>query len=253
LEDEYVANNERDSALADKITNFSLQHNVLCRFTAFLAVDSSDTINADGPMHQVIQPVEQVDGWAMPGGAANAPCAPMPSACPPPSPCPKPMPSKSSGGFYKRKGESRVNERMSASFDALSSLGGGAGNGIGGMDCMDLADSLVTPEKIDALAPYRSDLCQIIEQFNELKTLKDDDDIFDEVGYLVGDIELLLERMESDAEVKETVQRLIELKELFENLKVDDLPEAMVKGQELLAELSNGKSYRASKRKDFWK
>ena len=259
LEDEYVASNERDSALSDKITNFSLAQNVLCRFTAFLAVDSSETIKADGPMHQVMQPVEQVDGWAMPGGAA-APCAPMPTSCPPPSPAP--MPAKSSGNFFKRKRDSRVKERMSASFDTLSSLGGGAGNGMAGgpiieelasFSCMDLEDSLVTPEKVDVLAPYQNDLTLIIEQFNRLKTLKDDDDIVDEIGYLVGDIELLLERMENNVDAKDAVQKLVELKELFENLKVDDLLEAMVKGKEILLELSSGKSARAPKRKDFWK
>ncbi len=66
LEHQFIAQGESGSSLADEITAFSLRYGVLCRFTAFVAVDTAETINARGPLHQVTQPVELPAGWAMP-------------------------------------------------------------------------------------------------------------------------------------------------------------------------------------------
>jgi hypothetical protein len=38
---------------------------VLCRFTAFVAIDDSHIVNAGGQMHQVVQAVEAPQGWEM--------------------------------------------------------------------------------------------------------------------------------------------------------------------------------------------
>lgn len=46
------------------ITAFSLRWGVLCRFTAFVAVDHSQVVNPGGQVHQVTQAVETPSGWA---------------------------------------------------------------------------------------------------------------------------------------------------------------------------------------------
>jgi Ca-activated chloride channel family protein len=67
---------DRD-ALAERITSISLRHRVLCRFTAFVAVDESGH-PVEGDLHRIVQPVEQPAGWAplaalaMPAGAGAA-------------------------------------------------------------------------------------------------------------------------------------------------------------------------------------
>lgn len=80
LEDRY-AMGERE--LESEIVRVSLEHGVLCRFTAYVAVDSRQVAEG-GPEHQVVQPVELPSGW-------EAPAAPMAfgltaMAGPPPAP-----------------------------------------------------------------------------------------------------------------------------------------------------------------------
>ncbi|MFF4772242.1 VIT domain-containing protein [Microtetraspora fusca] len=114
LEDRYAVG---DRSLEDEIVATSLRFGVLCRFTAFVAVDTH--VAADGrPEHHVIQPVELPSGWeppqpvmaaAMttmafsaesapaPGRPADAPIAWMDSGISPPStagaaPAPGPFP-----------------------------------------------------------------------------------------------------------------------------------------------------------------
>jgi Ca-activated chloride channel family protein len=64
LEDRYVTGSGTDQrdTLERRITETSLRFGVLCRFTAWLAVDAR--VAADGAtVHRVIQPVEPVSGW----------------------------------------------------------------------------------------------------------------------------------------------------------------------------------------------
>ncbi|WP_055481856.1 VIT domain-containing protein [Sphaerimonospora mesophila] len=76
LEDRYATG---DHSLEDRIVAASLRFGVLCRFTAFVAVDSR--VSADGrPEHHVIQPVEPPSGWDMPMGAPTALGGVMPMA-----------------------------------------------------------------------------------------------------------------------------------------------------------------------------
>jgi Ca-activated chloride channel homolog len=68
LEDRYAAG---DRSLEERIVRTSLRFGVLCRFTAFVAVDSR--VTADGsPEHRVIQPVEMPSGWDTPIAAPVA-------------------------------------------------------------------------------------------------------------------------------------------------------------------------------------
>jgi Ca-activated chloride channel family protein len=65
LEDRYTAG-DRDER---RIVATSLRYGVLCRFTAFVAVDSRVVAEGTAP-HRIVQPVERPSGWA--GGAAMA-------------------------------------------------------------------------------------------------------------------------------------------------------------------------------------
>ena len=67
LEDRHTAG-ERD--LEPLIVATSLRYGVLCRFTAFVAVDSR-VVNEGGETRRVTQPVELPSGWAAPGGPAR--------------------------------------------------------------------------------------------------------------------------------------------------------------------------------------
>ena len=81
LEHQFAAGH-RAAGLSDAITAFSLKYGVLCRFTAFVAVDHAEVVNPGGELHQVAQPVELPSQWAMPMMAGVVACAP----CPPPEP-----------------------------------------------------------------------------------------------------------------------------------------------------------------------
>ncbi|MES9603665.1 VIT domain-containing protein [Actinomadura sp. NPDC000929] len=119
LEDRYTVGGAGD--LEQRIISTSLRFGVLCRFTAFVAVDSRVATEGDAP-HQVVQPVEMPRGWAgaapmaaprmapaafsvgMEGAAPPAGGAPpppaMPSAPMPAAPTgPPPMPQGAPAGY----------------------------------------------------------------------------------------------------------------------------------------------------------
>jgi Ca-activated chloride channel family protein len=68
LEDRYAAGLGDRAALERTIIATSLRFGVLCRFTAYVAVDRAATVNEGGEAHQITQPVEVPAGW----GAAPA-------------------------------------------------------------------------------------------------------------------------------------------------------------------------------------
>ncbi|TDD48702.1 VWA domain-containing protein [Nonomuraea terrae] len=82
LEDRY-AMGEHD--LESRIVRTSLEHGVLCRFTAYVAVDTREVAGGE-PEHRVIQPVEPPSGWEMPqapmAGGFGAMLAAAPTAGP---------------------------------------------------------------------------------------------------------------------------------------------------------------------------
>ncbi|MFC4059779.1 VIT domain-containing protein [Planomonospora corallina] len=84
LEDRYAAG---DRSLEEEIVSTSLEHGVLCRFTAFVAVDTR-VVAEGGPEHRVIQPVEPPSGWEGPAAAPmmlTAMSAPAPVSAPRPA------------------------------------------------------------------------------------------------------------------------------------------------------------------------
>lgn len=70
LEDRYAIGTGNRSALEKAIVQLSLRFQVLCRFTAYVAVDRSQAANPGGQVHRITQPVEMPQGWA--GGPVNA-------------------------------------------------------------------------------------------------------------------------------------------------------------------------------------
>lgn len=113
LEDAYAAEPARPDELEQRIVATSLRHGVLCRFTAFVAVDERVVTEGEAP-HRVTQPIEPASGWdmlarpapGMPGGGmvlgaavayqtslppTAAPGAPMAELAAPPMEQPAPM------------------------------------------------------------------------------------------------------------------------------------------------------------------
>jgi Ca-activated chloride channel family protein len=65
LEDRYAAGDGDRAALERAIVGLSLKFQVLCRFTAYVAVDRSGPVNPEGALHRITQPVEQPQGWPL--------------------------------------------------------------------------------------------------------------------------------------------------------------------------------------------
>ncbi|MFJ6673348.1 VIT domain-containing protein [Actinosynnema sp. NPDC091369] len=99
LEDRYVVGAGDLDALERQVVRTSLEHGVLSRFTAFVAVDER-VVNEGGRVRRVTQPVELPDGWssvpAFAGGGgygaapAGMPVAGAPMAAMPFVPAPAP-------------------------------------------------------------------------------------------------------------------------------------------------------------------
>jgi Ca-activated chloride channel family protein len=79
LEDEYAIGTGEAAGLEQRIVATSLRYGVLCRFTAFVAVDSRVVTDGTGP-HRVTQPVELPAGWELPDQAPMPVAAAMPMA-----------------------------------------------------------------------------------------------------------------------------------------------------------------------------
>jgi Ca-activated chloride channel family protein len=97
LEDWYRINPGSQEDLKKQIVSLSIKHNILTRFTAFIAVDHEEIANKEGISRKVVQPVEMPAQWQEPvasyslnqnttaGGfyvPHKAPSAPMPTQAP---------------------------------------------------------------------------------------------------------------------------------------------------------------------------
>jgi Ca-activated chloride channel homolog len=74
LEDAYTIGGGTDQDLERRIVATSLRFGVLCRFTAFVAVDTA-VVNQGGTVRRVTQPVDAPQGWDLFASAAAAPMA----------------------------------------------------------------------------------------------------------------------------------------------------------------------------------
>jgi Ca-activated chloride channel family protein len=80
LEDRYAAGDGDRAALERAIVALSLKFHVLCRFTAYVAIDRSRAVNPGGALHQVTQPVEHPQGWDLSQATYTCAGASPPSA-----------------------------------------------------------------------------------------------------------------------------------------------------------------------------
>ncbi|GAA3445653.1 VIT domain-containing protein [Planomonospora venezuelensis] len=170
LEDRYAAG---DHSLEEEIIATSLEYGVLCRFTAFVAVDSR-VVAEGGPEHRVVQPVELPSGWAAPPVAAapmamNLMAAPaaMPMAPPSPAmPAGTPMPRMAAPGFAPPGG----------------AYGGAPEPGASGaMDWMEQERERGSGRREDVLDPLRAQLAEELRRLRAAAFLR----VADRLRYLV--------------------------------------------------------------------
>ncbi|PKL76906.1 MAG: hypothetical protein CVV27_07925 [Candidatus Melainabacteria bacterium HGW-Melainabacteria-1] len=108
LEDRYrLANAGDKQELKQMMIAISLEHRVLCRFTAWLAIDKAETIENAQRRIQVIQPVETPDQ------RANTGALPPPMAMPAPMPVSMPMaPPQTLRSSPKRKSAKKLQAEL---------------------------------------------------------------------------------------------------------------------------------------------
>lgn len=63
LEDAYREESGDRKKISKRMIELSVAHSVLCRFTAFIAVDHAEVVNKDGTRRTVVQPVHQPKDW----------------------------------------------------------------------------------------------------------------------------------------------------------------------------------------------
>jgi Ca-activated chloride channel family protein len=112
LEDAYAAG---DRGLEQRIVATSLRFGVLCRFTAFVAVDSR-VVNEGGETRRVTQPVELPSGWEPTVGSVAPAMMRLASA----APVPPPMPAPGRGGFAPMRADAGRAPRGPMPFAAVT-------------------------------------------------------------------------------------------------------------------------------------
>jgi Ca-activated chloride channel family protein len=105
LEDRYATGH---TDLEQRIVATSLRYGVLCRFTAFVAVDQR-VVNEGGTSRRVTQPVEAPSGWDMFTDSDDAPIALASAAAAPPMPPPA---APVAGGFAVTRAAAPPGGRM---------------------------------------------------------------------------------------------------------------------------------------------
>ncbi len=63
LEDVYRVKPAKQEVIKKEIINLSTKFSVLCRFTAFTAIDIDEIVQNDGRTRQIVQPVHNPDSW----------------------------------------------------------------------------------------------------------------------------------------------------------------------------------------------
>ena len=90
LEDQFRIELGRKDEIRDKIIALSIEHAIVTRFTAMLAVDEQEVVNPDGSRRRVTQPVNMPAQWEMADRTSLMDAIPVAYSIPPP---PSPMPT----------------------------------------------------------------------------------------------------------------------------------------------------------------
>lgn len=107
------------SVSAEEVTRFSLQYGVLCRFTAFVAIDKESRVEPQ--QRSLVQAVSQPAGWVQPMPMEAAPLRARPRmqmACPAPAAPPPPPPG--GGPALRREASEDRKVLAEGSVDKLS-------------------------------------------------------------------------------------------------------------------------------------
>jgi Ca-activated chloride channel homolog len=196
LEDQYASTMDDHAALERRIVTTSLRFGVLCRFTAWVAVDER-VVAEGGERHRVIQPVEPAAGWDMLAGPpAPAPAMTMAAYMPPPV-------------AGARSGLQRFAKAPKAGSTAAGGFAGGA------------------PALMRAMSVPGADDTEAVRQLvqAELSRLRDGVGAADvERRELLGDLGSRLEALARELERSGAAAELVaEVRALAEALTADDL------------------------------
>jgi len=71
LEDQFRVAPQGQKELKKRITDLAVKHSLLCKFTAFIVVDSAEVVNKTGTNRAVIQSVEMPADWELQQGSAG--------------------------------------------------------------------------------------------------------------------------------------------------------------------------------------
>lgn len=195
LDDRWViADADSKESLRLNTTALSLKFGVLCRFTAFVAVDRTEVVNVGGKQQNLTQPVELPQGWTVPEFGVGS------------------LSSTSKAQYLMS-----ASAALSADWDMLEGDGGefdcyldGANeeptNGNGGAP-HDEEEEQVVPltEELD-LSAYRRRAAEILEQ------LRADSDINHALGVLMLQLEALVDDLKSigaDTSVTASLAKLL--------------------------------------------
>jgi Ca-activated chloride channel family protein len=284
LEDRYAIGQTDRAELAKRIVGISLAYGVLCRFTAFVAVDRSAVVNQGGLGHRITQPVEMPAGWgkgAMPrsarggiGGyrAASAPdlacagqadtvdsylAAPELNRCesiPPAAPQAAAPPSASAWkATAKQAGPPKARKQGLMSKMLGSIFGGG--------DAKDGSPAVPAPAPMD-LSAYRKRAAELLES---LKGCQETDPLpwLRALGLVAEKLAALIEDLKSVGAGAAEIPPLEKLVAEVRSLLTKKRPEARkiaslwTRAEELLQAMAEGATSgpapAASKRSEFWK
>jgi Ca-activated chloride channel family protein len=224
LEDRFVVGQGDRSKLEKQIVDTSLKFGVLCRFTAFVAVDKSEVVNKGGQGHRIVQPVEAPQGWGMLETRSVGAMPAMPSlrrAAPPPACAAAPAcppPAEGAGGLTERLstlGKRRKEEAGSRDREGgiLRRLFGAMGQGSRAADAAAAED----------LSAYRPRARMLLERLKSC-TATEPAARLSELGILLVQLQALLEDMRSVAITGQAVEPLQQLVVDLRQLVAQDQP-----------------------------
>lgn len=180
LEDRYTVGGPED--LERRIIETSLRFGVLCRFTAFVAVDSR-VVAEGGTPHQVVQPVESPRGWTPPTAVPRAVPAAFAAA-------PEPFaPPTVTGGMPAPAGPP---PQSAAPYGAPPAGAGVSGRPFRRSAGRDPASR--RPRRAPALTGFQQELANVL---NRLRQVPDDQRLHHLLGELLPILESIVQRMEA--------------------------------------------------------
>lgn len=185
LEDRYTVGGPGD--LEQRIIDTSLRFGVLCRFTAFVAVDSR-VVAEGGTPHQVVQPVESPRGWTPPTAVPRAVPAAF-AAAPEPFAPPTVTGGMPIGGMPAPAGPP---PRSAAPYGAPPAGAGVSGRPFGRSAGRDPASR--RSRRAPALTGFQQELANVL---NRLRQVPGDQRLHHLLGELLPILESIVQRMEA--------------------------------------------------------